>query len=217
MVLLVIHLIATLTGQTTTANVFLGESRTQKDARLSEVLVIGDKEDNWILNAQAVARLQDGALLISDKLSYCVKMFNDKGRKLKDFGKRGKDAGEFRGPGPISACKGLIAVADFASPRVQVFSETLKGLEVPDGNITWGVAVDPRRNIYILCADYAAQANRDVCVFDSSGKYITQFTLPFAASHIWIDSQGFLYTVEKNRTLVKKYRLPSFSPRFDSR
>ena len=294
-----------------------------RDFGVREVLVIGDKSDNWILNAHGISGLPDGSLLVSDKLDYKVKRFDRKGRKIAEVGKRGKGAGEFRGPGPIDVYNNIIAVADFASPRIQIFSSDLthksafyapgavfdlnfdpegylwlgaltgqegqsllkcdiagkviqtislqissgddiedifsldisqsgdiivaygclnrieiwdirgkfknrfevagiplrppkktiskglfsKGVTVPEGNIFQSAAVDPKGNIFVLASDYTDQPNRDVYVFDSQGKYVSQFTLPTAASHLWISAQGDLYTIDTERTLVRKYHI----------
>lgn len=299
----------------------LAQSKTTIHPRT--VLTIGVGDDNWVLNARGIAGLDDGTLLVSDKLGYCIKTFDAQGRNTGKYGKRGNDAGEFRGPGPIDAFHNIVAVADFASPRVQLFSkefahrltffapgpifdvafdpdgmlwvgavtgrkgQTLfqydtsgrlrktiplrysegdefddifsltisasrdiivtyivlnkieiwnvygqfktetelpgiigrppkktvsrglfnKGLEVPEGNISWGAAVDPRGNIYVLSAEYSEHPNQDVFVFDPTGKYLTQFCLPSPASYIWIDPRGSLFTVENHRTILKQYRL----------
>jgi len=287
------------------------------------VSTIGAADNSWLLNAQGMTRLDDGTLLVSDKLAYTVKRFNRNGRMIGEYGKRGKEAGEFRAPGPLDAFHDTVAVADYASPRIQLFSTQFthfmtfyapgpvfdlafdhngalwvgaatgragkslfqydgygrlkqsvalkysrgdefddifslvitpsndivvsyivlnkieiwnvegqfksecevpgvirrpprrniargifaKPFEVPEGNISWGIAVDPGGNLYVLSAEYSEHQNRDVVVFDPAGKYRTRFCLPFPASNIWIDPQGYLYTAENHRTILRQYRL----------
>ena len=305
---------------------FLNQANTGKrEAKiiLQQVEVFGDKLGVWLLNVQGLAFLPDGALVLSDKLDYKIKKFDKRGKLISQIGKRGKGKAEFRGPGPIDSYDGTIAVADFASPRIQIFSSDLqyrstfyapgpvfdlsfdgngnlwvgaytgdrhrllfksdesgkiletislhnstgdmfddifsfvisasgkivlaymvqnkievwdtrgafqqefsvsglparpkekvlsegffsKELRVPDGNIFWRVTVDNKGNIFLLAADYTIHPEQDVYVLTSTGKHITRFTLPAPSSYIWIDRGGYLYTIENNRTLVKKYKL----------
>ncbi|MGC8898645.1 MAG: hypothetical protein ACP5ON_10500 [Bacteroidota bacterium] len=85
-----------------------------------------------------------------------------------------------------------------------------KGLKVPDGNIFWRVAADRKGRIFLLCADYTSHPDRDVYVLEPSGKYVTEFELPAQSKrvqYIAIDRNGFLFTIEDERSFVKKYRL----------
>ncbi len=93
---------------------------------VKEKLVIGSRAEYWILNAQGVVRTSNNAFVVSDKLSYTLKKFDLNGKIIVEVGKRGGGPGEFRGPGPLDSYKDIIAVADFASPRVQIFSSSLE-------------------------------------------------------------------------------------------
>lgn len=96
------------------------------EIRVKEKRVVGDTSNEWILNAQDLVCLPDNALVVSDKLEYKLKKYDIYNKKIAEAWKRGGGEGEFRGPGPIGSSKNFIAVADFASPRVQFFSLNLE-------------------------------------------------------------------------------------------
>jgi len=91
-----------------------------------EILVIGKKSGQWILNAQGVVPAAGRSFIVSDKLDYKLKRFDRSGRIIAQAGKRGNGPGEFRAPGPIASYQDKLIVADFASPRVQVFTQGLE-------------------------------------------------------------------------------------------
>ncbi|MBI1803113.1 MAG: hypothetical protein HYR77_01470 [Ignavibacteria bacterium] len=78
---------------------------------------------------------------------------------------------------------------------------------LPTGNIIQDVSIDRRGNIFVLCGDYAKHPQRDVFVYDYRGNPVTNLTLPDKTGILFIDSHGYLYTREKQRSVVKKYRL----------
>ncbi|MDI6767794.1 MAG: hypothetical protein QME52_13315 [Bacteroidota bacterium] len=69
------------------------------------------------------------------------------------------------------------------------------------------MAIDPQGNIFVLSGDYSKNPFKDVFVFDKRGIFITKFTLPNKSGILYIDPKGYLYTREKERTLVKKYKI----------
>jgi hypothetical protein len=95
----------------------------------NELFAIGMNKDNWLLSAQDIAVFSDDSFLISDKLAFQVKHFDPKGKLTNEFGTKGSGSGEFRGPCEISTYKDLFAVADFSSPRIQIFTKEFKFLK----------------------------------------------------------------------------------------
>jgi len=296
-------------------------------AILKQIQVFGNNPSALVLSAQGLCVLPDGSLLVSDKINYSIKKFDQRGDLILESGKRGKNKGEFRaGPGPIDCSGEIIAVADFAMPRIQIFSKDFehrstffaagpisdlkfdnggnlwigivrlpnqngkallrydlsgkilqevslrhttgdmfedvfsfsitpsgnlviaymvqnkievwnsdgefqfefsvpelppkpkehvlskgglfsKGFNVPEGKIFWCVTTDKSGNIFLLAADYTDNPNQDVYVFSSSGKFIGRFVLPEPSRYIRIDYENHIYTIENERTLIKKYQL----------
>jgi len=91
---------------------------------LKPVATIGAAADDLILGAFGLAFLPRHRVLVADKLEYNVKCVDNSWHLTGSFGKRGGGDGEFRGPGSIAAAGTLIAVGDFESTRVQVFTDT---------------------------------------------------------------------------------------------
>lgn len=78
---------------------------------------------------------------------------------------------------------------------------------VPSGEIIKDVAVDSAGNIFVLEGDYAPHPSRDVVVMNRAGDLVASLILPSKTGFIYIDSKGYLYTREQERTIVKKYKL----------
>ena len=87
--------------------------------RLKEIASVGG---DYIYGAFGLSCLPDGAILVTDKLDYKIKKIDVGGNLIKEVGKKGKGYGEFSGPSAIAVGNQCIAVADFQSPRVQLFS-----------------------------------------------------------------------------------------------
>lgn len=101
---------------------------------VTRALVIGESRPAVILCAQGLATLGDGRIVVADRLDYRLKIFDSAGRLVARVGGRGKQDGAFRGPGPVDCSAYAVAVADFASGRVQLFSRSfhhLRTLDVP--------------------------------------------------------------------------------------
>jgi len=77
----------------------------------------------------------------------------------------------------------------------------------PEGVLIQDISVDRRGNIFILSGDYAQHPQRDVFVYDYGGNPVANILLPDKTGLFFIDSHGFLYTREKQRRVIKKYRL----------
>jgi hypothetical protein len=124
--------------------------RAQSVRDLTPVATIGSSDGNLILGAFGIAFLPGQRVLIADKLEYNIKCIDNHRRVTGSFGKRGKGDGEFRGPGSIAACGTFIAVGDFESTRVQVFTDTFKHLATfhTDGRV-FDLAFDARGYLWI--------------------------------------------------------------------
>jgi len=87
--------------------------------KIREMNIIGE---NQIYGAYGITCLADKSLIVTDKLDYKIKQFDSNGKLLREIGKKGRGPSKFSGPYVIAAGKKNIAVADFQSPRVQMFS-----------------------------------------------------------------------------------------------
>ncbi|GEM_PF-2073810 len=103
-------------------------TRAQAVHHLVPHATIGLTEENLILGAFGIAALRGERLVVADKLECSIKMFNARRQLIRAAGSRGERNGEFRGPGPVAATDSVIAVADFQSARIQVFTHKLRHL-----------------------------------------------------------------------------------------
>ncbi len=96
---------------------------------LKEILVIGNDKNSLLLRVGEIIQSDDGSIYVSDELAYKIIKFNRQGKKITEAGKIGNKDGEFKRPYEIGVFKNLIAVADFASSRIQIFDNHLKYLK----------------------------------------------------------------------------------------
>lgn len=139
--------------------------------RVKEKLVVGNRPEHWILNAQGVVRISNDAFVVSDKLDYKLKKFDMNGKIIAEVGKRGRGPGGFRGPGPLDSYKDIIAIADFASPRVQIFSSRLEyksSFHAPGP--VFDLCFDEEGNLWL--GVLAGRANQNLYKVDLSGKVV---------------------------------------------
>lgn len=100
-----------------------------------------------------------------------------------------------------------VRVPEMAS-EVPSFPSQFKELgSIPKGEMFKDVTVDSQGRIFVLSGDYSKHPNKDIYVFDDEGTYLTLFTLAEKTGILLIDSKGFLYTREMQRTKVRKYKM----------
>ncbi|MCX7984692.1 MAG: hypothetical protein N3A63_07305 [Bacteroidetes bacterium] len=261
--------------------------------------------------------MPDGSLIVCDRLDYKVKLVSRSGKLVREVGQRGTALGEFRtGPLFLAVGKSQIAVAEYSSPRVQLFTHALQpirefrvkgfvmGLKYDNGGCLWigthgglreytkmiafdengntkqeislksssnnifenlyyftiykdtvyvayayqniieryygtdytayrlsffpakpkytivekenntafpeeeliySLAIDQRGLLYILGGDCAFNPFQDVFIVMSNGKIAALLTLPEKSKKIALDKEGYLWSLERNRTVLTRY------------
>ncbi|MGB9665286.1 MAG: hypothetical protein ACPL25_10285 [Ignavibacteria bacterium] len=122
---------------------------------LVEVLKIGDKKNQILLQVTSVAYSDKNYLYVIDSYAYKVKMFNDKGELLKEAGRRGKERGCFsRQPNLIAYYKNRLAITEFVSSKVHIFSEQLEWLYTfTTAGIIFSISFDSNGNLWVGLID----------------------------------------------------------------
>lgn len=92
-------------------------------------------------------------------------------------------------------------------PDQAVDEKDLRELPLMPDNIFSDVVVDKKGNILILAGPLAKHPNRDIYVVDYQGNLQTVFLLPDQSGIIYLDQKGYLFTREKQRSVVKKYEM----------
>jgi sugar lactone lactonase YvrE len=153
--------------------------------RLKERAAIG--RDSLLLAAQDIAVMQDGSLLVSDKLDYRVKKFTVDGRQAATVGGRGRGPGQFQGPGPIDAHGDRIAVADFASGRIQLFSVNFDYLRtIRISGAVSDLCFDGEGKLWVTAV--TLDRNRGLFQYDDSGKLLHAVGLKHASGDLFGDA-----------------------------
>jgi len=84
---------------------------------------VGPDQGAIFLQIEGISGWQDGCWMVSDRLACTITLIDENGRIAGEAGTRG--AGPSSGPASIDCHDSLVAVADFASPRVQLFTRGL--------------------------------------------------------------------------------------------
>lgn len=123
------------------------------------------------LDIQGFGIRDDGELIIGDKLDYSLRKVNYRTGLSQSVGSRGNNSGEFiRGPGPVDCCGQTVAVADFTSGRIQLFTSSLtfkKLFRVP-GAIA-SLAFDKQGSLWV--SGFTGEKDRELFVYDSTGTF----------------------------------------------
>lgn len=168
---------------------------------LRQRAVIG--RDARLLAVQGMAVLPDGAVLVADRLDYRVKKFAVSGKQTAAVGGRGRGPGQFQGPGPLDAHGGRIAVADFASDRIQVLDKNL----MPSAAIHAPGAVsdlcfDGGGNLWVMAV--TADGEPGLLLYDGLGRQRRAVALRNALGDPFLHA-GFVAWVGKGVLAVSYY------------
>ena len=110
-------------------------------------------------------------LYVTDNILNRIMVFNQEGMYLREFGERGSNDGQFRGPTCIHIHKDLVYVSDYGNNRVSVFNTSGEpkynfgkfGTAIGEFYTPRGIAIDEEGLVYV-CDLY----NSRVQVFDLS-------------------------------------------------
>ncbi|MGB2957398.1 MAG: hypothetical protein WBG01_18320 [Bacteroidota bacterium] len=105
--------------------IFLFPRETQPEGTLREVATYAGAHGALFVAPECISGWTDGSFVVSDRMSYTLTRLNNSGTLLARTGSRGTAPGEFRSPGPLDCFHDRLAVADFASTRIQVFGRDL--------------------------------------------------------------------------------------------
>jgi sugar lactone lactonase YvrE len=158
-----------------------------------------------------------------------IQVFNSEGSLLTQWGSRGKGNGQFGGPTGIAIdAKGNVCVADVMDNRIQEFKpdgtyvtqwgNTSNGSNSPfvaprneNGkfNGPGGIAADPTGKVFVVDS-----GNRRIQVFNSKGKYLTQWNPSEKDDNdfinhpgIAVDAFGYIYLTDTFHNCIQKFEL----------
>lgn len=147
-----------------------------------------------------------GRIYVADTHAHDVKVFDDEGRLIATWGRRGEGAGEFNFPTHVVVSNGRVLVTDSLNARVQGFDADgrpalrfgARGRYV--GNLVRpkGIAADDEGNIYVV-----ESMHDSLLVFDREGQFLmslggagagaARFYLP---AGVWIDARNRVFVAD---------------------
>ncbi len=156
-----------------------------------------------LLAVQGVAVLPDGAVLVADRLDYRVKKFAVSGKQAAAVGGRGRGPGQFQGPGPLDACADRIAVADFASDRIQLLGNDLTpSVSFHAPGAVSDLCFDGRGNLWVMAL--TADGKPGLVLYDGGGRQRKAVRLRNAVGDPFLHA-GFVIWVGKGMLAVSYY------------
>ncbi len=154
------------------------------------------------LDIEGAATLADGSWYASDKLGYRVYRLSPAGKVTAQAGRRGKQLGEFLGPGAVAARGGAVAVADFAGRRIQRFSAGLRPerlFEAPGP--VFDLEFDGAGRLWV--ASHGKGASGILTCYDSLGRQTASIQPPGAIGDVF--SNIFQLALVSGTTLCLAY------------
>lgn len=161
------------------------------------------------LDVEGATFSPDGEWFVSDKLGYRIVHFNQNGEVTEHAGSRGTEPGQFIGPGPIAVHENTVAVADFASNRIQLFNDHLqyvRWFRLP-GPI-FDMQFDETGKLWTV--GHSENVTAMIAAYDSTGAEITRFTPKGATGDLFSDvcrfclgNNGLCYLAYHTQNLVE--------------
>ena len=154
------------------------------------------------LDVEGLTIREDGTVIVSDRLAYRLFVVEKDRQRITSTGHRGKRDGEFLGPGPVSACHHRIAVADFLSRRIQVFTDSLKHVRTlyAPGPI-FDLHFDDSGKLWV--ASHGERITGTLYCFDSTGNIIRTIVPRHSCGDLFLDV--FIFTMLPRGRLCLAY------------
>ena len=111
---------------------------------------VGMNSETPLLSVMGIAFTEDGSLIVSDKLAHALTRIDREGHVALTRQKKGTEPGAFSGPGPVAVWNDVVAVADFASGRIQLLTLDFVPLrEVQVSGSVFSLAFDDDGNLWV--------------------------------------------------------------------
>jgi len=181
---------------------------------ISEWGSFGIVEPGYFSHPQFIAVGDDGSIYVSDLGNKRVQKFSSNGEYITEWGKSGKQSGEFHYPSGIAVSEDSVFVADRDLNRIQKFS--LDGEFIIewgekgklDGQLFLpnGIAVH-NETVYV-----SDPGNQRIQIFSTDGEFISSFGSSGLGEGqflnvigIDIDADGNVYVIDKGNSKIEKF------------
>jgi DNA-binding beta-propeller fold protein YncE len=149
---------------------------------------------------------QRGRIFVADTRAHDIKVFDDDGRLVTTWGKRGAGPGELNYPTHLAFSDGMLIVCDSLNARIQGFDTegraTLRfgerGLYVGNMVRPKGVAADDEGNIYVIESMHDTllvfdREGRPLMSLGGTGQEVGRFFLP---AGVWVDARNRVFVAD---------------------
>lgn len=146
-----------------------------------------------------------GDIYIADQVEDCIKIFNQNGKLIKKFGKTGSKPGEFNTIGEIAISENYIAVSDYISTRLQIFSKDFKHIRtIYAQGIVFDLAFDSDEFLWV--GAFTGKKNKTLFKYSKeSSKIIQIIPLKYSSGDQFKDI--FFLAISKDGYVVVAYRV----------
>ncbi len=181
---------------------------------ISEFGSFGISKSGHFSHPQFIAVGDDGSIYVGDFGNKRIQKFSDSGKYIAEWGKSGKQAGEFRHPTGIAVSADSVFVADRELHRIQKFSTDGEFIAewgqkgIYDGQFRFpnGVAVNNGTLYVVDTGNYRVQ------MFSTDGEFISSFGSSglgegqlLTGIGIDIDSEGNVYVADRGNGKIEKF------------
>lgn len=171
------------------------------EIKIKEIFKIGDKGTPF-LQISEVKAFKDGSIVVSDKLSYEILVFDRKGKLVKKVGKKGKNNLEFNGPNAIAISNNEhLAISDFSSSKVQILDKNLNHLRT---FYVKGAVFDLEydNENYLWVAMVKGDGNVVLTKYDKNGKSLFSLSPKNSTKDEFIFKGTFHFDIYDNKIIV---------------
>lgn len=173
---------------------------------LIEKKKLGETKELIFIGITSIAETAKGDLIIVDRYANRVKIVNKKGILIREFGKRGKEKGDFsKSPYLVVALKNGLAIVEFNSSKVLIFNEDSKFLYSfnVDGVII-DISVDTENNLWVGLLNMTDRKSKLAC-YNIHGKVLKIIELKNSYSRNDVFVNLFNFDISKLNKIVVAY------------
>ena len=168
---------------------------------------LGELGAGVLLRPTGLARdARSGRIYVTDTNAHDIKVFDDDGRHVATWGKRGEEPGELNYPTHLALSDGVLLVADSLNARVQGFDAEGKpvlgfgqrGIYVGNMVRPKGVAADDEGNLYVV-----ESMHDTLLVYDRRGRLLMSLTGTdsesgrfYLPAGVWVDARNRIYVAD---------------------
>ena len=183
---------------------------------VSEWGSFGISDPGYFSHPQSVAVGNDGSVYVSDLGNKRIQKFSSTGEFISEWGKSGKQSGEFHYPSGIAVSNDFVFVADRDLNRIQKFSldgtfvSEWGGKGIHDGQFFFPNGLDVYNEVLFV----VDTGNQRIQTFSIDGEFLSSFGTSglgpgqfLTAVGIDIDDDGNVYVADKGNGKVEKFSI----------